>query len=142
MFFWFLPYILINHPYVYMCFLPLEAPSSCPSLSQSTRFLNPWIMQEISTDYLILNIAIYIYFNVTLLICSTASFPCGVYKSVYVCIPTAALQISSSVPSFWILYICINNQYFFSDLFSIIGSGFIHLIRTDLKWIKDLNVSW
>jgi len=66
MFFWFLPYILINHPYVYMCFLPLEAPSSCPSLSQSTRFLNPWIMQEISTDYLILNIAIYIYISMLL----------------------------------------------------------------------------
>ena len=57
-------------------------------------------------------------------------------KSVlYVCISVAALQISSSVPSFYIPYICINISFLFFSFwltsFCITGCRFIHLIRTD-----------
>ena len=51
------------------------------------------------------------------------------------CISTAALQIGSSVPSFWIPYVCVNIQYlscsFGLTSLCIIGSRFSHLIRTN-----------
>ena len=53
----------------------------------------------------------------------------------YVCVSFAALHIGSSVPSFQILYICVKIWYLsFSSWcasFCVIGSRFIHLIRTD-----------
>ena len=57
-------------------------------------------------------------------------------KSVlYVCISIPALQIGSSVPLFYILYICVNiwNLFFSFWLTSLYltGSGFIHLTGTD-----------
>ena len=51
-------------------------------------------------------------FYSTLSICPTISFMHCVHKSVlYVCISIAALQVGSSVASFWIPYIWINIQY-------------------------------
>ena len=54
---------------------------------------------------------------------------------IYIYISFAALHVGSLVPSFQIPYICVNLQcwsfsFWFSSL-CIIGSRFIHLIRTD-----------
>ena len=62
----------------------------------------------------------------------TFFLPSCIQKPV-LCISTAALWIGSSVPSFLISYICINIQYlsFFLTSHCIIGSKFLHLIRTN-----------
>ena len=59
-----------------------------------------------------------------------------VHKSIlYVCFSIAALQINSSVPSFWIMYIHVSIQHlsftFWLTSLCIIDFSFIHLIRTD-----------
>ena len=59
-----------------------------------------------------------------------------VHKSVLcVCVSIAALQIGSSGPSFYISCICVNIWYLFFPFWfislCIIGSRFIHFIRTD-----------
>ena len=74
-----------------------------------------------------------VYAPMLLLICSTLSFPYCVHKSVlYVCVSIAALQISSSVPSFWLhIYALMYNIYFSFWQLYIIGCMFIHLIRID-----------
>ena len=59
-----------------------------------------------------------------------------VYTSIlYFCFSIAALQINSSVPFFYIPYICISVRHlsfsFWLTSLCIIGSRFIHLIRTD-----------
>ena len=62
----------------------------------------------------------------------------------YVCIPTAALQIGSSAPSSYIPYTCMDIRYLFSWLTSlrITGSRFIHLIRTDCAFFFRTNIPW
>ena len=72
--------------------------------------------------------------------------PNCVHKSVlYVCISTAARQISPSVPSFQIPYICIKIRLLFSfwlTSLSVKVSRFIYLIRTDpnmfLLWLSNI----
>ena len=53
----------------------------------------------------------------------------------YICVSFAALHIGSSLPSFKIPYTCFNILYlcfsFWLTSLHIIGSSFIHLIRTD-----------
>ena len=50
----------------------------------------------------------------------TLSFPCRAGKSVLdVWVSTHALQIHSSVPSFWILYVCANRQHFLFLTYSV-----------------------
>ena len=66
----------------------------------------------------------------------TFTFSHKVQKSVlYICLSLAVLHIGSSWPSFYILYMCINILYwcfsFWLTSLCIIGSSFIHLIRTD-----------
>ena len=59
-----------------------------------------------------------------------------VQKSIlYICVSFAVSHIGSSLPSFQIPYICVNILYcgfsFWLTSLYIIGSSFIHLIRTD-----------
>ena len=53
----------------------------------------------------------------------------------YICVSFAVLHIGSSLPSFWIPYICVNILYWCFSLWltslCIIGPSFTHLIRTD-----------
>ena len=75
-------------------------------------------------------------FNATLSIRPTLFFPHCVHKSVlYICISITVLQIGSSLPFFLIPHVCVNIQYlsfsFWLTLLCIIGSRFIHLIRTE-----------
>ena len=53
----------------------------------------------------------------------------------FICVSFAASHIGSSLRSFWIPYICINILYwcfsFWLTSLYIIGSSFIHLLRTD-----------
>ena len=53
----------------------------------------------------------------------------------YVCFSTATLKINSSVPSLQIPYICVIIQYLYFSFWLtslwIMGSSFVHLIRTD-----------
>ena len=60
--------------------------------------------------------------------------PHCVHKFVlYICVSVPALQIGSSVPFFYILYICININICFSlsDLPYMKSSRFVHITRTD-----------
>ena len=64
------------------------------------------------------------------------SSPPRVQKSIlFICVSFAASHIGSSLRSFWIPYICINILYwcfsFWLTSLYIIGSSFIHLLRTD-----------
>ena len=65
----------------------------------------------------------------------TLSFPPCAHKSVlYISIPS--LQMGSSIPFFWIPYMCINILYLFFSFWlktalCITGSRFIHLTKTD-----------
>ena len=71
-------------------------------------------------------------------ICSTLSFPRHVYMSLlYACISIPALQIVSSVSFFWIPHVCVNIQYFFSDIsLCMVDSRSIHISTND--WILFL----
>ena len=85
--------------------LPPPTPSHSSRLSQSTWF-------ELPASYSKFPLAIYfacgnVYVSGLLSIHSTLFFPHCVHMSVlYVCISVAALPIGSSVPSFYIPYIC------------------------------------
>ena len=73
------------------------------------------------------------------------SLPCAHKSALYVCISIAALQVSSSVPSFSIPYIHVNLQYLFFSFrltsLCIIGSKFIHFIRTDSNALQGSSFS-
>ena len=82
----------------------------------------------------------YTYFNAILSNHSTLAFSHIVQKSVlYICVSFAVLHIGSSLPSFKIpyiyIYIYVNILYwcfcFWLTSVCIIGSSFIHLIRSD-----------
>ena len=66
----------------------------------------------------------------------TISLSHRVQKSVqYICVSSAVSHTRLSLPSFWIPYICVSILYwcfsFWLTSLCIIGSSFIHLIRTD-----------
>ena len=116
-------------------------PSHSSRLSQSTWF-------ELPPSYSKFPLAIYfayvnVYVSVLLSIHYTLFFPHCVHMSVlYVCISVAALPIGSSVPSFYIPYICVNMWHLFfsfwlTSLYAI-GSRFIYLI--EVKWSKSHSV--
>ena len=71
----------------------------------------------------------------------------SIHRSVlYVCFSIAALKINSSVPSLQIPYICVSIQYLYSSFWltslCIIGSSFIHLIRTDSNLFLFMAEYW
>ena len=111
--------------------LPLLTPSHPSRLSQKTR----WSSQcHTANFYWLFYIWYCICFNAILLICPTLSFSHCVHRSLlYVCVTIVALQIGSSVPFFYIAYICINIWFVCVFLTSLCttGSRFIHLTRTD-----------
>ena len=66
----------------------------------------------------------------------TLTFSHRVQKIVlYICVSFAASHTGLSLPSFWLPYICVSILYwwfsFWRTSLGIIGSSFIHLIRTD-----------
>ena len=79
-----------------------------------------------------------------------SSHPCllhWVQKSIlYICVSFAVSHIGSSLPPFKIPYICVNILYwcfsFWLTSLCIIGSSFIHLIRTDsnMFFLKLSNI--
>ena len=90
-------------------------------------------------------------FHATLSISPILPLPCCVHKSVlYVYISIAALQRGSLVPSLVLIVltstICVNIRYLFFSFWltslCIIGSRFIHLIRTDSNhsflWLSNM----
>ena len=70
----------------------------------------------------------------------TLAFSHWVQKSVlYICVSFSALHVGSSVSSLSIPCICISIRHlssFWLTSLCIIGSGFIHLIRTDSKALR------
>ena len=124
----------ITHVPSLLNLLPSPIPSHPSRLSQSTGLSS--LCHMANSQWLsILHMVVYMFPHSSLH-SSTLSFPYHVRKSVLcVCVSIAALQIGSSVPSFCIPYACVNIQYlsfsFCLTSFSIIGSRFIHLIRTD-----------
>ena len=71
----------------------------------------------------------------------------SVHRSVlFVCFSIAALKINSSVPSLQIPYICASIQHLYSPFWltslCIIGSSFIHLIRTDSNLFVFMAEYW
>lgn len=85
----------ITHRYMHIPSLwnLLSTSHSIPPLQVVTEhpIWAPWVIQQISTSYLILRMVMCI-FQVTLSILPALSFPCCVYMSVlYVCISIAAL---------------------------------------------------
>ena len=128
----------MNHNYTYVSSflnLPwLSTPSHRSRLSQSTRLSS---LCSISSFPLATSLHMTVYICQCYPLNSFHPFlPPLCPKSVlYVCISIPALQIGSSVPLFYILYICVNirNLFFSFWLTSlcVTGSGFIHLTGTD-----------
>ena len=86
-----------------------------------------------------------LYFSATLSICTTLSFPRCVHKFVfYICISIPALERGPSGLFFWIPYISVNIQYFFSSSWMtslwIKGSRFVHLSSIDSDLL--LFIGW
>ena len=136
---WFLPDIDMNQPWVYMC-SPSRTPLPPPSLphpsgsSQCTSPEHP--VSCIEPEPVICFTCDNTRFNATLSNHPTLAFSHRVQKTVlYISVSFAVLHIGSSLPSFYIPYICISIPYwcfsFWLTSLCIIGSSFIHLIRTD-----------
>ena len=136
-------YIYISPPF--WTSLPSPSPSHCSRLIQSPclSFLRHtanscWL----SILHMVIKFTCYSFHTSHPLLTSP-----HVHKSVlYVCFSIAALHTNSSVSFFYILYTCISIWYLsFSFWFTslcIIGSRFIHLIRTDSKvflfWLSNI----
>ena len=136
---WFLPYIDMHQPWVYMCsssWSPLPPPSSSHPSGSSQ-----WTSPEHPVLCIEPKLEIYsTYDNIHVSKLFSQIIPPSpsprVQKSVlYLCVSFAVSHIGSSSTSFEIPYICIN---IFCWCFSIwhtslciIGSSFIHLIRND-----------
>ena len=136
-----LPYINMNPPQVYTCspswtHLPLPFPyhpsgsSQCTSLEHPVSCIKPGLAIRFTYDI--------ICFNAILLNHPTLAFSHRVQKTVlYICVSFAVLLTGLSLPSFYIPYICVSILYwcfsFWLTSLCIIGSSFIHLIRTDSK---------
>ena len=126
----------MNQPWIYMCSPPSHLPPhpiplglpSAPALS--TCLMHPaWAGDLFHTWW-------YTCFNAILSEHPTLAFSHRVQKSVlYICVSFSVLHIGLSLPSFKIPYICISilywSLYFWLTSLCIMGSSFIHLIRTD-----------
>ena len=114
------PNINMNQPQVFLCPLPLKHPSLLPSHPTSlgccwALVWVPWVTQHIPIGCLL-----HVWWCMFPRYSLHTSYPlppprpAHVRKSVlYVCVSTAAVQIGSSVLSFWIPYICVSIWYFF-----------------------------
>ena len=124
-----LSYTEMNQPWVYMCSpsrSPLPPPSP-PDPSRSSQCTRPEHLSHAS---------IYTCFDAVLLKHPTLAFSHRVQKSVlYIYVSFAVSHIGLSLLSFKIPYICVSILYwslsFWLTSLCIMGSSFIHLIRTD-----------
>ena len=117
-----------------------EPPSHLPPQPILWVFPDHWLwvpcfMHQTCTGYLFY-IWYYTCFNGILSNHPILAFSHIVQKSVlYICVSFAVLHIGLSSPSFKISYICINKLYwcfsFWLTSLCIIGSRFIHFLRTD-----------
>ena len=130
----------MNAPRVYLCspswMLP---PTSLPVRSLWAIPVHqpraPCLMHGAWTDDLI-HIWLYTCFNTTLSEHPTLPFSHRVQKTLlYVCVSFAVSHTGLSLPSFYIPYICLSRVdwcfSFWLISLCIIGSSFIHLIRTE-----------
>ena len=137
-----LPYTDLNPPGVYMSppsWTPLPPPTAL-------RIPSPWVIpvhqprapcimhQTCAGDSF--HIWYFTCFNAILPHHPTLTFSHRVQKIVlYICVSFAASHTGLSLPSFWLPYICVSILYwwfsFWRTSLGIIGSSFIHLIRTD-----------
>ena len=127
----------ISHRYTHVPSLPdippisLPAPPVAEPLSEFPESHSKFLLAIYFTHGIV---SIYVTLSIHLPF-SLLSSP-HVHRSVfYVCFSTAALKINSSVPSLQIPYICVSVWYlhvsFWLTSLCIIGSSFVHLIRTD-----------
>ena len=135
-FWWFLPYIHTNQPWVYMCspsWTPLPPPSPYhPSgLSQCTSPEHPTSCLDWQS---ISHMIIYVFQCYSL----KSSHPCLLSQSPTVCSLPLCLFCCLTyrvIITTFLNTICINIPYwcfsFWLTLLVTIGSSFIHLIRTD-----------
>ena len=139
-----MPYIDKNQPQVYMCPPILNPPPNylpTPSLwvVREHHFWVPCFMHPTCTGHLFY-IWEYTCLNAILSNHPTLAFSHWVQKSVlYICVSFSALHVGSSVSSLSIPCICISIRHlssFWLTSLCIIGSGFIHLIRTDSKALR------
>ena len=96
---WFLPYISMSKPQVYLCPLPLEPPSHSPPLWVVTQH---WAELPVSHSNFPPALS-FTYGRVYVSMLPSQFVPpspshCVQTSVLYVCISTAALQIGSSVP--------------------------------------------
>ena len=135
---WFLPYIHMNQLWVYMCSPSRPSfPPPAPSHLWVIPVHQPWplcLMHGTWTGNLF-HIWWYTRFNALLSNHPTLVFSHRVQQSVlYICVSFSVSHIGSLLRSFYVPYICVNILYwcfsFWLTLLCIIGSSFIHLIRT------------
>ena len=100
-------------------------------------------MFEVPESYSKFPLAIYFTYGfVNVYVTFSIGLPFSLFSShsihrcvLYVCFSIAALKTNSSVPSLQIPYICVSIQYLYSSFWltspCIIGSSFVHIIRTD-----------
>ena len=128
---WFLPYIDTNWPQVYMCFpLPPPLPPHPSGLSRSTGFGCPASCVELALVIYITSV-MNMFQSYSLKSSHPHLLPLSPKVWFFFCCP--ACRIISTV--FLDSIICVNIQYlsfsFWLTSLRIIGSSFIHLIRTD-----------
>ena len=114
---WFLPYIHMNQPWVYMCSpsrpsLPPPSPSHLLGSSQCTNpehpasFIKPGLVIYFTYDNIHVSM---LFFQI---IPPAPAFSHRVQQSVlYICVSFAVSHIGSSLPSLYIPYICVNILY-------------------------------
>ena len=134
-----LPYIDMNQPWVYMCPpswapLPFPSPSHPSGLSQCTDF-------ECPVSYIKLGLVIYFTYgntHVSVVFPQTIPPSCSLTESLtesVLYVSFAVSHMGSLLASFLVPHIYVNILYwwfsFWLTSLCIIGSSFIHLIRTD-----------
>ena len=129
----------ISHRYTHVPFLPDLPPVSRPTppFSLSQRPCLSSLSHTANSHWLICFTHGIVNFYVTLSIHLPFSLLSShlVHRSVlYVCFSIAALKINSSVPSLQIPFICVIIRYLYFSFWltslCIMGSSFVHLIRT------------
>ena len=136
---WFLPYIDMNQPWVYMCSpswtpLPPPSPSHTSGSSQCTSPEHPasCIEPELVIYFTYDNIHVSVLFSQ---IIPPSPSPTESKSLFFMSVSLAVSHIGSLLPSFYISYIWINILYwcfsFWHTSLCIIGSSFIHFIRND-----------
>ena len=129
MLWWFWPYINMKHPCVYVRLRilipshlpPHPIPLGCPRAPALSALLPPPNLHQSSISHVVISMLF------------SQMIPPSPPPNI--CVSFATLRIGSSLSSFYIPCICINILYWcFSFCVSslcIIGSSFIHLLRTD-----------